>query len=51
MFGNLPTPTSIRALFFFYVYRFQAFKFPHFGGENKIFALSVGLWTIRNTVV
>ena len=65
MFDSLLTPTSISAFhcglipsflysldyFYFYVYTFLTLKFQHFGGENKIFAVGVGLWTIWNTLV
>ena len=30
---------------------FLTFKFQHFGEENKIFPLGVGLSTLRNTLV
>ena len=49
--GLIPSFLYSLDYFYFYVYRFLAFKFQYFGQENKIFALGVGLWTIWNTLV
>ena len=49
--GLMPSFLYSLNYFYFYVHRFLKFKFQYFGEKNKIIALGVGLWTIRNTLV